>query len=337
MIDIIFYPGTHGNYLEFVLNKLLYGDQINMTSPLANELGTSHTQRTNLNYLRNRFFKCSSIYKLIHNDKIIKIDFDYRDLLTVLQLNLKRGEDYNIDVDTLTENTYFKLFNKVGPYGKTGNGPDKIIDSINKYSEIDSYNNVKSIDWPNISTVDDFYKLPQKIIDECKNDFGVAPFILNESHPNCPRHILRDIFKEWFLSDLTPYNLIKEVDKKYPNVKQCYSINLRSFYNTHEFILELKNIENYFNLKFNNYDALSFHQDFIDLVPYQNSIDNCENIINSIATNNNFSINLNVMEEGFVNSVLEKKFNITMPFLQEKYFENMYELRKFLITTGTLI
>lgn len=332
MIAISFIAGTHGNFLEFVLNKLLYGDAIDMVSPLSvNGLGTSHSQRSNLSYQSNRHFVNWSwpVYKnkIDEYDRIVKIDFNEYDLLTVIQLNLKRGEDFNIDPDTIEENTYFKLQNKFGSEGKNGNGPNKIIDCILKYSEIESYNNIKASSWPIISSAEEFYNLPKHIIEESINVFGVEPLVFNDKHPHCPKYILRDIFKTWFYEN-TFYTTNKEFDKIYNERKQIYKINLRMLYDKDLFIEELNKIEKFFNLKF-NYNFLNFHNEFIDRVPYKDSLFRCRKIIDSLKTKEDFNINLNVIEEAYLNYILETEFNVKSVFLQKEFFKTTEELRQY--------
>ena len=114
-IPIIFYAGTHGNYVEFTLNKMIHGNDINLTNPLG-ALGTSHAQRTDSNYRRHRKFKCywhnTFFINQLKKQPCVIIDFDDSNDIFVLQLVLKRGEDYNIDPDELEHNTYNKLFGK---------------------------------------------------------------------------------------------------------------------------------------------------------------------------------------------------------------------------------
>ena len=114
MIPIIFSAGTHGNFVEFVLNKVIHGDKIHISNPLG-VYGTSHLQRTNANYLSHRIFKCQFLgeYDYLADQPLLKIDFDSSEDIFAFQLNLKRGEDYNIDPDTLEHMTYQKLFRKI--------------------------------------------------------------------------------------------------------------------------------------------------------------------------------------------------------------------------------
>ena len=327
MIPILYYSGTHGNYVEFVLNKIIHGDKIHINNPLGG-YGTSHAKHNNANYQLHTTFVCSDNIKefkqLTTGTDIIKIDFDASDDIFVVQLNLKRGSDHGIDPDTLEHQTYHKLFDKYGPDGKDGDGPNKIIDLINKFTDLTPYYNIKDSTWPDIHSVDDFYNLPKHILDECINVFGYQPIRITETRPNAPRWVLRSIFKSWFYDQPTRPSSQIMVPAQCKNV---YNLSLRNLYNIDSFQKEISNIGKFLNLKMNldNFST-QVHQQFIDMVPYKESKSNCERIINSIGNHKHFEIKLNVVEEGYVNCCLEQKYGITMPEETEQYFSDTSEL-----------
>lgn len=328
MIPIIFYAGTHGHFVEFVLNKVIHGDKIHMSNPLG-VVGTSHLQRTDANYQSHKIFKCKFLEKYDYpaDQPLLKIDFDSSEDIFAFQLNLKRGEDYNIDPDTLEHMTYQKLFGKYGPYGKDSCGPDKIINDINKFTDLAPYYNIKDESWPAINSVDDFYNLPKHILDECINVFGYKPIQITENHPNAPRWVLRSIFKSWFFDQSMRPSTNLLLINKHPTV---YNLPLRSLYNTDSFKQEIINIGKFFNVKINleNFSD-QVHQQFVDMVPYKESKFKCERIVNSISNHEHFQIALNVVEEGYVNYCIEQKFGITMPEETEHYFKDTNELSAF--------
>jgi hypothetical protein len=329
MIPIRFYPGTHGNYVEFVLNKAIHGDKIHKINPLGS-IGTSHAQRSDTNYRLHKTFNQVPWVRqavITKDQPVIKIDFDSSDDIFIIQLNLKRSEDLDIDVDTLEHMTYQKLFGKYGPYGKKYHGPDKIIDDINKFTDLSPYYNIKDESWPAISSVDDFYNLPKHILDECINVFGYQPIQITESRPDAPRWVLRSLFKSWFYDQLNrPSSTMVDLDQ-YNNV---YKLQLRNLYGVDSFKQEIVNIGKFFNIdtNLNNFSS-QVHQQFIDMVPYKESKFNCERIVNSIDKCDHFQINLNVVEEGYVNYCLEQKFNIIMPEETKHYFKDTTELSTF--------
>ena len=330
MISIVFYAGTHGNFLEFVLNKLMHGSQITMSSPTSNSLGTSHTQRKDSNYQKHKYFVChgwpSSGKQIDISNKFIKIDFGEAEDLTVVQLNLKRGEDYNIDPDDLENNTYFKLLNKYGSDGEKENGPNRLADCIQQYSNLQGYYNIKDESWADIQTPADFYSLPVDVIKECTDDFGFVPFQFDEHHPNAPRWILRDIFKNWFLdTNSLPSFHMEYFDKVYQD-KQVYSIPLRSLYNIDQFKIELSNIEKFFKLSFVEYDIENIHNDYIKKVPFLNSANDCQQIINNIKTKEKMIIDFNVVEEGYINAKIKQIYGVDLFTENNDYFSNIQEL-----------
>jgi hypothetical protein len=341
MINIAFYAGTHGNFLEFVLNKLMYGDQITMSSPITGSLGTSHSQRKDPNYQKHRYFKCSAWpyqkkKQIDFFDKIIKIDFSNVDDLTVVQLNLKRAEDYNIDPDTLETGTYFKLLKKYGPDGVNGNGPNRLADCIKQYSNLKAYYDIKGASWPDILTLEDFYSLPVDIINECVDHFGFVPFQFNEQNPDVPRWILRDIFKNWFLDTNLPSSSMEYFDKIYQD-KQVYSIPLRSLYNIDQLKGELSNIEKFFNLSFVDYDITRMQEEFINKVPFLNSTKICQQIIDSINTKEKIDINLNTVEEGFINAKIKQIYGVDLYNENNDYFFNTEELGNQILNKGRVV
>jgi hypothetical protein len=327
MIPIIFYAGTHGNYVEFVLNKAIHGHKIRRINPLGST-GTSHAQRSDANYQSHRTFKCHwpelEKIKQIKDYPVIKIDFSSSDDIFVLQLNLKRGEDYNIDPDTLEHQTYQKLFAKYGPHGKNHHGPDKIIRDINSFTDLTPYYNIKDESWPEINSVDEFYNLPKHILDECVNVFGYRPIQITADRPDAPRWVLRSIFKTWFYDQPSrPSNSMTELDQ-YKNV---YKLQLKNLYDINNFKQEIIDIGKFFNIETNlDYFSDQVHQQFIDMVPYRESKFNCERIINSISNHEHFQIKLNVVEEGYVNYCIETTYGITMPEETEQYFKDTSEL-----------
>ena len=327
MIPIIFYPGTHGHYLEFVLNKAIHGDKICRVNPLGIS-GTSHTQNFDFNYRRYRIFKANHPWQVdIPTQPYLAIDFDSTDDIFVVQLLLKRGGDNNLDPDTLEHRTYEKWSKKPLLHGKDLCKIDNMINGINKFTDLTPYYNIKDESWPAIASVDDFYNLPIHILDECINVFGYKPIEISETRPDAPRWVLRSIFKSWFYnqSDRPSSQLI--VPNQHTTV---YNLPLRNLYHIDSFKQEIINIGKFFDIKL-NIDNFSphIHQQFIDMVPYLESKFNCERIINSIDTCDQFQIKLNVVEEGYVNYCLEQKLGITMPEETEHYFKDTSELSAF--------
>jgi hypothetical protein len=112
-IPLDFVAGSHGHFLENILNKyfgITDTDQDAFTS-----LGTSH--KISQSYIKNRVFVAehwSERYQdqLKNFPTIVSIRFDLDDLLLLSSVSLLRAGDQNIDNNTLEINTVEKLNNE---------------------------------------------------------------------------------------------------------------------------------------------------------------------------------------------------------------------------------
>lgn len=111
-ILIDFVAGTHGHFLEIILNTG-FGCVDKMDDPFTS-LGTSH--KKSVNYHKLKMFHADHWSE--HNspeikiaNKIISIRFSMDDLLVVSSVSLLRAGDMNINNDDLEHNTYNKLDN----------------------------------------------------------------------------------------------------------------------------------------------------------------------------------------------------------------------------------
>jgi hypothetical protein len=111
-ILIDFVAGTHGHFLEIVLNQG-FGSATDLTDPFT-ELGASH--KKSAEYQKHKLFYADHWSEHKHDlikiaNKIISIKFSMEDLLVVSSVSLLRAGDMNIDNDSLEHNTYNKLNN----------------------------------------------------------------------------------------------------------------------------------------------------------------------------------------------------------------------------------
>jgi hypothetical protein len=112
-IPIDFVAGSHGHFLENVLNK--YFNIAEVEGSAFTSLGTSHY--TSENYVKNRLFWAnhwSELFKseLANVSKIISIRFDQDDLLLLSSVSLLRAGDLGIDNTNLEINTVSQLNNR---------------------------------------------------------------------------------------------------------------------------------------------------------------------------------------------------------------------------------
>jgi hypothetical protein len=111
-ILIDFVAGTHGNFLEVILNQ-----GFGLTDPLHDPFtpqGASHNKSSD--YRRNKLFHADhwslfSPEKLKTADKIISIRFLPEDLLLVMSISMLRAADLGLDNDNLEIDTVNKLSN----------------------------------------------------------------------------------------------------------------------------------------------------------------------------------------------------------------------------------
>lgn len=110
IIEIDFIGGTHGNFLEFVLNHLL-NKNLDLISPFT-KIGTSHKKNYN-NYTSKRIVKCDHYYYnnlSFTTDNVIIITVDSNiDLLRLMSLSLYRAGDFQILDNELEIDTFNKL------------------------------------------------------------------------------------------------------------------------------------------------------------------------------------------------------------------------------------
>lgn len=317
IIDIDFVAGSHGNYLEFVLTKLVFPNDL-PDSPF-NEFGASH----NKHYIRKLFY-CDHYFQKngIKNKNVISIQFTHDDLLQLMSISLLRAGDTNINDKDLHIDTFQKLNNK---FYKS------ILDNILKsYNQIFGYDAIKAAEWPCITTVDEFYKLPNWIIQECANDFNFIPKQINQENPNISRSILREFFKHGFMTP-SINGFMKEQEKMiYDKTQKVFIFPFSSFYNFEEFNKNINGIKEFFNLSFTNYDIHRLHNEFLKNQPYKNLKKDTDDIIEKILANSNMQLDLTLFQESYVNAKLELQFRKEMPFDQDQYFNTTEEIYNYL-------
>jgi hypothetical protein len=107
MISIDFVPGSHGNFLEYICNKFVANVPADFMP--FNSLGACHNKSQNYQQYKIFIADHYSLNSLSLYQKIIRINFDFEDLLAVSSLCFLRAGDSNIDIDTLEFDTYNKL------------------------------------------------------------------------------------------------------------------------------------------------------------------------------------------------------------------------------------
>tara|TARA_R110000822_G_scaffold14173_8_gene50149 strand:+ start:1926 stop:2795 length:870 start_codon:yes stop_codon:yes gene_type:complete len=133
LIPIDFVAGTHGHFLEVVLNNFFNNTTTNLDP--FNSLGASH--KVNPEYVNSRMFVArhwfeDSVNQLSQFGCAISIQFDQDDLLLVSSVSLLRAGDLGIDNNQFDIDTFSKLNNK---YYQS-----LLAEILNAYPEIDNTN-----------------------------------------------------------------------------------------------------------------------------------------------------------------------------------------------------
>jgi hypothetical protein len=297
MIHIDFQGGAHGNYLEFVCNKIA---GIAIGTPF-NSAGASH----------NKLYTAKKIFYSDHYsfrprpmvfDKIISIQIDTDDLLLLQQISLLRAGDRGYDNNQLEINTFNKLNNQDYKWVL-----ENIIQNFFANQIQNSYNSVRDPTWPNVTTLEDFRNLPNWIKKECAEQHKLELLELSSDCPDCPRTILREFFQIGFQQPEISGFIVRQSQAKYDSTKQVYRWPYRCFYNTTEFLQEIKKVADWANISYNDQDSIEeLHNEFLQKQPYKNSKIKCNKIVEEIqnAMIPNL-IDITLIEEAYVNAKLE--------------------------------
>jgi hypothetical protein len=329
MVYIDFQAGTHGNFLEFVCNKFL-ANVLADGNPF-NRLGASHDKK----YLSDIKFKAGHYYfdsrgKKINfkNEKIISIQICENDLLAISSISLLRVANQNIDNDLLHINTYNKCNN---------NNYRHVLDTLINNFFVDqiqlSYEAVRDPAWPDIKNLADFKNLPRWIQEECINQHNLTLTELTPESPDCPRHILREFFKEGFKNPSDSSFIKIQQNITYHSSNDVYVFPFDAFYNNELFFDEIKKIAKWLDYKFEVTTELNqLHREFLVRQPYKNSKSLCDKILKRINDQESFLLpKLDLFQESYIVACLELQYNIILPS-NESWFTQSNEILDFIGT-----
>lgn len=302
IIHIDFQAGAHGQYLEFVCNKIL-----GLTVGLPfNSLGSSHDKiypGKKIFYADHYSFSLGSIP--FRSDKIISIQIAPDDLLPLQQISLLRAGDLNHDVEYLEIDTYNKF--NTWQYRWV---LDKILHSFFDNQIQDSYNAVKDPSWPTVTTLDEFENLPEWIKKECREQHKLTLLELSTDRPDCPKYILREFFKIGFLHPEHNGFMVRQQEVTYDSGKQVYEFPFACFYDMNNFLIEIKKVAEWAKMSYTCQDDIEeLHHEFLKRQPYKNSKFKCDKIVKQIQNNKASDLDkLNVIEEAYINAKLGRDY-----------------------------
>ena len=289
MIYIDYYPGSHGNFLEFICNKMA-GVTPDILDPFQPS-GAAHTRFDPL-YRQFQSEHWSMSNMAIPSKKIISIRFTEHDTLPLLQISYLRAGAAAFDIDNAQINTYYKL-------------NTKLIDHIKQdYYHTRLYGKYSTVD-PLIATIGDSDSVTARVEQLLLQKYNLKALKIDVDHPNCPRHILRNFFERQGLM-VPMYQLALMV---YDSTCDVYEFPYINFYNEDAFIDQLKKLAIWANLPYNNYDSMrEYHRQFMIRQPYTNSKQKCDQIIKNIINNSGSVPDVALLlEEAYINRELNKQ------------------------------
>ena len=296
MIHIDFQGGAHGNYLEFVCNKIA---GIAIGTPF-NSAGASH----------NKLYTAKKIFYSDHYsfrprpmvfDKIISIQVDTDDLLLLQQISLLRAGDFGYDNNQLEIDTFNKLNNRQYKWVL-----ENIVRNFFANQIQNSYNAVRDPAWPDVTTIEDFRNLPDWIKKECSEQHKLELLELSPERPDCPRSILQEFFQIGFLHPEQHGFIVRQQQAKYDSTKQVYQWPFRCFYDITVFLQEIKKVAEWAEISYTcQSDIEELHNEFLQRNPYKNSKVRCNTIIKEIQSGKPPNLdNINLVEEAYINAKL---------------------------------
>ena len=300
MIHIDFQAGAHGNYLEFVCNKIA---GVVKGTPF-NAQGASHSKT----YIKKPIFYAShySFWDIpFEFDRIISIQITKDDLLPLQQISLLRSGDYGYDNDQLEINTFNKL-NNVHYHSFLKH----ITDNFFQNQVQDSYNAVKDPTWPDVSSMEEFKQLPEWIKNECSTQHKLELLELSPTHPDCSRSVLREFFQIGFQQPEHHGLIMRQQKITYDESKQVYIFPFACFYNKNSFLQKIKKVAEWAEIPYTcQNDIEELHNEFLQKQPYKNSKFKCNKIIEQIQNNKVLDLdNVNLIEEAYINAKLGKDY-----------------------------
>lgn len=321
MIHIDFQAGSHGQYLAFVCNKFLA--QIPCNDSPFNDLGSAHNKihYAQVEFRAKHYFEGE--IKQLFNKKIISIQITHDDLLPLSSISFLRAGDQNLDNDKLEIDTYNKLNNEANKWVL-----QNILTSFFKTQVQESYNAVKDDSWPSVSSLEDFYNLPDWIQKECLEQHNLQLLELNQQHPDCPRRVLREFFKIGFQFPAQAGFIVKQQDMIYDVSNDVLYFPYSCFYNTQEFVKQIKRVGQWSEHELADLEKLlDLHKEFLERQPYKNSKLICDQLIQRICDQEKFDLpKLDLFQESYMWAHLERRLGRELANNQDKWFTNSQQI-----------
>jgi hypothetical protein len=296
-ICIDFYPGSHGNYLEFACNKIA-GVETKLATPFSRD-GAAHFKqyigpRSQVFHAAHWFFEGGPL----PTTKILSIGYTVDDVLPLAQVSFLRSGPGKFDSDLLQNNTFHTLNNRFYKGTLDIIRLDYFVSVI-----LPKYNNIREqLDLPEIFVLEQYNELSEDTKTLLKDKYDIVPLKLDEEQPDCPRHILRNYFER----KMTLQLMNRQALMVYDETKDVHKFPYDCFYNEDQFIEELKKVATWAGFQYNDYDSIrKLHSQFIRKQPYAYSKQKADQVIEDVINKTGAEPDiLTLLEESYVNSKL---------------------------------
>ena len=185
--------------------------------------------------------------------------------------------------------------------------------------EIDTYNKLK----------DGYFK---DLINNINTAYSQQGITIDQTNPNCPRYILREYFKFGF-ADPEANGFMKKLEELiYSTDKRVFEFKFSWFYDGDVFVEQLENLADWCGTMLLHTDMIKeLHETFLSKQIFKDHKSQCDDIINCVNKQQSKILpELTVLQESYINGILEQTYQIEMPFMQEKYFNSTQEIVQYL-------
>ena len=158
------------------------------------------------------------------------------------------------------------------------------------------------------------------MIDQIDNSYS----FLDRNKSSIPRNVLREFFKFGFRTPKINGLWAEQERMRYHQDAEVLVFKFKSFYDIDQLVSEIKNVEQFVDMKFDfSDDFYKHHKKFSSFIPYIGHKQVCDNIIECIQSGTNIEIpNLSLFQESYINGNLERLYQKEMPFHSVDYFKS---------------
>lgn len=190
----------------------------------------------------------------------------------------------------------------------------------------------------NVLETDTYNKLNNKfyinLLDNIRSSY--PDIDLSQSNPNCPRHVLREFFKFGF-KDPENHGLMQlQRQMTYDSSHNVFDFDFKNFYNTEMFVRSIEDLARWLGVGVSNLPGLiDLHHEFLQKQNYKNSKIQADQIVSEVKLKLDRPIpKLTLLQESYINAVLENLYSVEMPFYQPVYFSRTKQILEHLYDTN---